>query len=147
MKIVLYILILLFSLNSCTQNEPTFYIDVSNYPKGNVVVMLDLGETHFDTITIDNNGCGRLRYSKSFTMYGQAFKFIQKDSLNNVIELREWQNNLVENRDNEILYQHGLFMSRNNTNFLLFRVGTKEFLSSKFDIDDPKLDEQMIRFE
>jgi hypothetical protein len=137
----------MFSLNSCAQNEPTFYIDVSNYPKGNVVVMLDLGETHFDTVTIDNNGCGRLKYSESFKMYGKAFKFIHKDSLNNFIELREWKNNLVDIRDNEILYQHGLFMGRNSTNFLIFIVGTKEFLTSEFDIDDPKLDEQMKSFE
>ena len=147
MKKVLHILVLLFALNSCAQNEATFYIDVSNYHSGNVVVMFDLGETHFDTVPINTNGCGRLQYSESFKMYGKAFKFIHKDSLNNYVELREWQNNLDDIRENEIMYQHGLFMSRNSTSFLIFRVGTSKYLTTEFDIDDPKLDEQMISFE
>lgn len=148
MRLVLKMLFLLFALNSCAQKEPIFYIDVTNYNSGSVVVMLDLGDTHYDTVVIDTTGCGRLQYKESFKMYGRAFKFISKstDSEKHYFlkELKTENDSIAEN---EILYQHGLFMERNGTSFLIFRVGTKADLSIEFDIDDPKLDEQIIRFE
>lgn len=148
MRLVLKILFLLFALNSCAQKEPIFYIDVTNYKSGNVVVMLDLGDTHSDTVVIDTTGCGRLQYKESFKMYGRDFKFISKstDSEKHHI-LKEWKTENDSIADNEILYQHGLFISRNGISFIIFRVGTKEDLSIEFDIDDPKLEEQMISFE
>lgn len=127
----------LVSLMACTLDEQKVTVVLSKLENSICVLKLDTqSKTNKDTVYLSEDGIGVLSYSDPYTLYGDLFEIIYFDENGKKVRLDEWIPNKKYINQDQVFFQHGLFMSRNDVSLLVFLVGNLEYLNKDFDIKD-----------
>ena len=98
-------------------------------------------------VFLDKNGLGKINskfrnFNKSKNIF---FLRYSKDSV--LTPINNFRENINYSNSKEIYFQHGLTIGQNGKTYLLFRIGRAKYLKSKFDINDPIIDDKINSIE
>jgi hypothetical protein len=99
-----------------------------------------------DTVLVDEEYIGILNCYKDMKLNGRTFEFIYFNENGKKIKIPEFDFEKNKSDTSNIYFKHGMFIGRNNSNYILYFIGNPKYLmqvSNDFNIESPELENKL----